>query len=65
MIPAIREWIPGLQDMISRIYARQVRDKLRKFPAVAILGPRQCGKTTLARQFDSVYFDMETEGGFV
>lgn len=48
--------------MISRIYARQVRDKLRKFPVVAILGPRQCGKTTLARQFDSVYFDMETEG---
>jgi len=48
--------------MISRIYARQVRDKLRKFPAVALLGPRQCGKTTLARQFDSVYFDMETEG---
>jgi uncharacterized protein len=51
-----------MQDMISRIYARQVRNKLRKFPAVAILGPRQCGKTTLARQFDSVYFDMENQG---
>lgn len=48
--------------MISRIYTRQVRDKLGKFPAVAILGPRQCGKTTLAQQFDGVYFDMETDG---
>lgn len=48
--------------MITRIYARQVRDKLRKFPAVAILGPRQCGKTTLAQQFGGAYFDMETEG---
>ncbi len=48
--------------MISRIYARQVRDKLGKFPAVAILGPRQCGKTTLARQFAGAYFDMETRG---
>ena len=48
--------------MINRIYRRQVRDKLAKFPAVAILGPRQCGKTTLARQFRGAYFDMETEG---
>jgi predicted AAA+ superfamily ATPase len=29
---------------------------------VAIVGPRQCGKTTLARQFRAAYFDMETEG---
>jgi len=32
-------------------------------PAVALLGPRQCGKTTLARQFagasKSTYFDLE------
>ena len=48
--------------MISRVYTDQVRDKLAKFPAVAILGPRQCGKTTLARQFKGTYFDMELEG---
>jgi hypothetical protein len=48
--------------MVPRIYSRQVRDKLGKFPAVAILGPRQCGKTTLARQFGGAYFDMETAG---
>jgi hypothetical protein len=29
---------------------------------VGILGPRQCGKTTLARQFESVYFDLEDAG---
>ncbi len=48
--------------MIDRIYTRQVRNKLGKYPAVAILGPRQCGKTTLARWFDGAYFDMESEG---
>ena len=53
---------PKCKNMISRIYSRQVRDELGKFPAVAILGPRQCGKTTLARQFDGAYFDMETRG---
>ncbi|MBI4565445.1 MAG: ATP-binding protein [Planctomycetes bacterium] len=49
--------------MIPRLYALQVRDKLGKFPAVGILGPRQCGKTTLARGFEGVYFDLETDGG--
>ncbi len=49
-------------NMIDRIYTHQVRDKLGKFPAVAVLGPRQCGKTTLARWFDGAYFDMESEG---
>lgn len=48
--------------MISRIYKQQVQDKLDKFPAVALLGSRQCGKTTLAQQFDGIYFDMETTG---
>ena len=51
-----------MQSMIARLYTRLVRDKLGKFPAVAILGPRQCGKTTLARQFGGIYFDMETAG---
>lgn len=40
-----------------------VRHALRRSPVVALLGPRQCGKTTLARQFvasDSLnYFDLE------
>lgn len=36
---------------------------LRETPVVALLGPRQCGKTTLARMIssnrESVFFDME------
>ena len=48
--------------MIPRIYRRQLSDRLGKFPAVALIGPRQCGKTTLARQLGGVYFDMETAG---
>lgn len=42
---------------------RLVRAALRRSRVVALLGPRQCGKTTLARQFvpaDSAnYFDLE------
>jgi hypothetical protein len=48
--------------MIERIYGRQVQARLKRFPAVALIGPRQCGKTTLARQLGGVYFDMETAG---
>jgi predicted AAA+ superfamily ATPase len=40
-----------------------IRSALRRSRVVALLGPRQCGKTTLARQFvspDSLnYFDLE------
>src|SRR5580704_12649760 len=40
-----------------------IRTALRRSRVVALLGPRQCGKTTLARQFvpaDSInYFDLE------
>jgi predicted AAA+ superfamily ATPase len=40
-----------------------VRHALRRSPVVALLGPRQCGKTTLARQFvpsaSLNYFDLE------
>ncbi|MEX1258805.1 MAG: ATP-binding protein [Gemmatimonadota bacterium] len=35
--------------MISRRLSAPVRRRLSEFPAVAILGPRQVGKTTLAR----------------
>lgn len=49
--------------MIDRIRLRQrVVDSLANFRITALLGPRQCGKTTLARSFDvprSHYFDLE------
>lgn len=41
----------------------RMRAALKTNPAVALLGPRQCGKTTLARQLakssTSTYFDLE------
>lgn len=51
-------------DMIHRDTDVQlVRAALKRGRVVALLGPRQCGKTTLARQFireDSLnYFDLE------
>lgn len=47
--------------LIKRNLAIQVRSRLKKSPAIAILGPRQVGKTTLARQLEShyIYLDME------
>ena len=42
---------------------RLVQAALKRSRVVALLGPRQCGKTTLARQFVPVsslnYFDLE------
>lgn len=51
-------------SMIQRPTAiKRVLDAFRVHPVVAILGPRQCGKTTLARmiakQEPSTYFDLE------
>lgn len=47
--------------MIKREMASIVKERLRAFPAVAILGPRQAGKTTLARTFSKAYYDLEIE----
>ena len=42
---------------------RRLRQALRRRPAVVLLGPRQCGKTTIARQLFASsrghYFDLE------
>ncbi len=49
--------------MIPRSVQAALEDRLRHFPAVALLGPRQVGKTTLARVIaeaaDSLYLDLE------
>jgi len=43
---------------------KRIKNRLKAFPAVALLGPRQCGKTTLARSIAanerSTYFDLES-----
>jgi predicted AAA+ superfamily ATPase len=36
--------------MVDRAYGDALRALLRRFPAVTILGPRQCGKTTFIRR---------------
>ena len=50
--------------MIERRAAQDVRLGLGRQAAVALIGPRQVGKTTLARQIaeadDNVYLDLET-----
>jgi predicted AAA+ superfamily ATPase len=51
--------------MVDRpIYRQRVNDALRRSPICALLGPRQCGKTTLARaivsEIESHYFDIES-----
>ncbi|NUO07760.1 MAG: ATP-binding protein [Candidatus Brocadia sp.] len=38
-----------------------VRQRLKSYPAVALVGPRQSGKTTLARSLSTEYFDLEQE----
>jgi len=51
--------------MVSRdYYTARVREALRRAPVTAILGPRQCGKTTLARAVadarpGTTYLDLE------
>lgn len=48
--------------MIRRDATALIRARLREFPAVALVGPRQCGKTTLARSLSRTYFDLEQRG---
>lgn len=51
--------------MIQRpLYINQLSQATVRSPITAILGPRQCGKTTLARMFEhgknALYFDLES-----
>jgi hypothetical protein len=45
--------------MIKRLVTSRLEDLLRRFPVVALVGPRQAGKTTLARALVERYFDLE------
>ncbi len=47
--------------MLRRASAPLLRSTLRRFPVATIVGPRQCGKTTLAREIGGEYFDLEQE----
>jgi len=47
--------------MIKRLADAMLRKNLADYPAVAIVGPRQCGKTTLAKSIGGEYFDLEQD----
>lgn len=51
------------RPFVPRTAQKSVELALTRFPVVATVGPRQCGKTTLARQLVSAdsanYFDLE------
>ena len=47
--------------MFRRHCAPLLRRLLRAYPAATLVGPRQCGKTTLARSLGGEYFDLELE----
>ena len=54
-------------EYIHRDITNTLNRYLKNFPAIAILGPRQCGKSTLAKHItnnikDSVYLDLERIG---
>lgn len=53
-----------MQGYVPRAIQAQVQTRLADFPIVAVLGPRQCGKTTLIRETlgdlpGVVYLDLE------
>lgn len=56
------------QIMIRLNYLSRIQQAFKVTPVVALLGPRQCGKTTLAKQYanymdidlpEQNYFDLE------
>jgi uncharacterized protein len=54
----------NMQTYIPRMLAARLDGATDSFPATALLGPRQCGKSTLARHFaasqpDMLFLDLE------
>lgn len=52
--------------MIKRFKDKEIKELLKQFPIVAIIGPRQCGKTTMAQmnvlnvKKTGLYYDLES-----
>lgn len=47
--------------MIQRHILPVLKSRLKQYPAVTLIGPRQSGKTTLARSLGGAYYDLEQE----
>jgi hypothetical protein len=50
-----------MDGMRPRLVSLLLAQRLAESPAVALTGPRQAGKTTLARSLGGAYFDLEQE----
>jgi uncharacterized protein len=53
-----------MQTYVPRQLAQQIKNSIKNYPVTALLGPRQCGKSTLAKEFlskikKSIYLDLE------
>lgn len=60
----IGSYTSDMHKYIERLLTEKVKRKLQNSPAVCILGPRQCGKSTLAKAIisnkkDTLYLDLE------
>jgi predicted AAA+ superfamily ATPase len=60
----IESSIYNMQELIGRKAEGILKDNLGVFPAVVVLGPRQCGKSTLVKMFaeglpDFMYLDLQ------
>ena len=47
--------------MLERRIRRVLLKRLDSYPAVALIGPRQSGKTTLSHSVAGIYFDLEQQ----
>ena len=62
---SVEVWIFG-DKMITRLKQKQVLNFSKQFPVIAIIGPRQSGKTTLSKLLylknnkNAYYFDLES-----
>jgi len=55
-----------MQGYIKRNIESVIKSYLKHFPATAVLGPRQCGKSTLVKEInknfpDFIYLDLQSE----
>ena len=58
-----------MKEYIERKLTETIINRLKQFPVVAVLGPRQCGKSTLVKQIlknfsSSLYLDLELQSDY-
>jgi len=66
LVIAIITLVVRFARMIPRVAQNKIMSLLKEFPAVAVLGPRQVGKTTIAEEIahlsdgEHIYLDLES-----